>query len=72
MPAAEKGRDQATCISTASLTRSMVIPKNFEASQSCAVFAASEAFARLGAARFFFEVKIEVNGWKDIVDCSFV
>jgi hypothetical protein len=50
----------------------MVIHKNVESSPSCAVFVASEAFARSGAARFFVEVKIEVNRRKDTVDGSFV
>jgi hypothetical protein len=72
MPPAEKERNQAMCISTTFLTRSMVIHKNVESSQSCAAFVASEAFARSGAARFFVDVKIEVNRRKDTVDGSFV
>jgi hypothetical protein len=30
-----------------------------------------EALARSGAARFIVEVKVEVNGWTDIVNAAF-
>jgi hypothetical protein len=44
--------------------------EGFLSSDGRGFFVALEALARLGAARFFVEVKIEVNGWIFTANCS--